>query len=127
MSSIRLLAMTLAATGLLLAPTAQAQDKSPGSPAPMGPETANAPPAIPESKLDATAAAIKEVSVLKDTFEEKLGQAPVEERQRIVGEANEAMAKAVTDKGLSVEEYLRILKVAQDDQAIRDKLIERIK
>jgi Domain of unknown function (DUF4168) len=37
------------------------------------------------------------------------------------------MEKAVTDQGLSVEEYTTILKVAQNDPVVRGKLVQRMK
>jgi hypothetical protein len=44
-----------------------------------------------------------------------------------VGEANGAMKKAITDQGLSIEEYSTILKVAQNGPAVHDKLVQRMK
>jgi hypothetical protein len=37
------------------------------------------------------------------------------------------MEKAVTDQGLSIDEYTTILAVAQKDPIVRDKLIQRLK
>jgi len=37
------------------------------------------------------------------------------------------MAKAVTDQGLSVEEYTAILQVAQNNPTVQDKIIQRLK
>jgi hypothetical protein len=42
-------------------------------------------------------------------------------------EATQAISKAVTDNGLSVEEYTAILKVAQNNPAVRDKILQRLK
>ena len=82
---------------------------------------------IPDKKLDAAAAAVKSVSAVKDTFDQKVAQAPAGEKERLAGEAEHAMTKAVTDQGLSVEEYVTIMKVAQNDPSVRDKLIKRLK
>jgi hypothetical protein len=35
--------------------------------------------------------------------------------------------KAVTDQGLSVDEYSTILQVAQNDPQVRDKLLQRLR
>jgi hypothetical protein len=56
-----------------------------------------------------------------------LAQAPVAEKKRIEDEVGDAMEKAVTDQGLSVEEYTTILDVAQKDPVVRDKLLQRMK
>ena len=38
-----------------------------------------------------------------------------------------AMSKAVTEEGLSVEEYDSILEVAQNDPGVREKIRQRIR
>lgn len=43
-----------------------------------------------------------------------------------MSEANEAITKAVTDQGLSVEEYGRIIQVAVNDPDLRRKILERL-
>jgi Domain of unknown function (DUF4168) len=116
-------AMTLVAAGLLFA-HAQGQPSSP--PAKTAPDAAS-PANIPDKKLDAVAAAAKRVVSVSDTYKDKLAKAPEAEKEKIVGEANQAITKAVTDQGLSVEEYVSIMKVAQDDPAVRDRLVQRLK
>jgi hypothetical protein len=120
-------AMTLTAAGLLFAPVAHAQQQSPAAPSPTAPGPTTAPANISDNKLDAAAAAVKKVTALRDTYEQKLAQAPAAEKQRLAGEASDAMEKAVTDQGLSVEEYTTILKVAQNDPVVRGKLVQRMK
>ena len=120
-------AMTLTAAGLLLGPAATAQQQSPAAPSPTAPAPTTAPANISDSKLDAAAAAVKKVTALRDTYEQKLAQAPAAEKQRLAGEATDAMEKAVTEQGLSVEEYTAILKVAQNDPVVRGKLVQRMK
>ena len=44
-----------------------------------------------------------------------------------MAEANDALEKAVTDQGLSVEEYSSILEVAKNDPEVRGKIIQRIR
>ena len=39
----------------------------------------------------------------------------------------DAMAKAVKEQGLSVEEYTSIIEVAQNDPVVRNKLLQRMK
>ena len=75
------------------------------------PSPATTPTNIPDKKLDAAAAAVKKVTVIKNKYDQQLAEAPVAEKERLQGEAGDAMAKAVTDQGLSIEEYTTILKV----------------
>jgi hypothetical protein len=120
-------ALTLTTAGLLVAPAAQAQQQSPAGPSVTTPSPTTTPTIIPDKKLDAAAAAVKKVTVIKNNYDQQLAQAPVAEKKRLQGEAGDAMAKAVTDQGLSIEEYTTILTAAQKDPAVRDKLLQRMK
>jgi hypothetical protein len=119
-------ATTFVAAGLLFMPAAQAQQQSPSGPSVTTPSPTTTPTEIPDKKLDAAAAALKKVSAIKDNYVQKLAEAPVAEKERLEGEAGDAMAKAVTDQGLSIEEYTAILKVAQKDPVVRGKLLQRM-
>ncbi|MCA0246490.1 MAG: DUF4168 domain-containing protein [Proteobacteria bacterium] len=128
-STMGVCATALAAAGLFLLPAVNAQQQSP----PVSPPTKGVPQSvpstptnIPDNKLDA-AAAVKNVSAVKDSYKQKIAQAPAADRERIAVEADQALVKAVTDKGLSVEEYTAILEVAQTDPVVKDKLVERLK
>jgi hypothetical protein len=118
---------TLAVAGLFLLPAANAQQSPSPSTSPPTKSAPAAPASIPDSKLDAAAAAVKSVSAVKDNYKQKIAQAPAADRERIAGEADTALIKAVTDKGLSVEEYTTILEVAQTDPVVKDKLVQRLK
>lgn len=126
-STIGLCATTLAALGLFLMPAANAQQQTPPPSTKSVPGPAKPAVSIPDSKLDATAEAVKSVSVVKDSYKQKIAQAPAADRERIASEADQALVKAVTDKGLSVEEYTTILEVAQTDPVVKDKLVQRLK
>jgi hypothetical protein len=83
-------------------------------------------PNISDQKLNAAAAAMEHVSSLQQSYQQQIAAAPASEKERITGDANNALMKAVTDQGLSVEEYGSILKVAQNDPAVREKLLQRV-
>ena len=120
-------AMTLAAAGFLFMPAANAQQQSPSGPSATAPSPTTTPADVSDKKLDAAAAAVKKVSDINNTLEQKLAEAPVAEKERLEGEAGDAMEKAVTDQGLSIDEYTTILAVAQKDPIVRGKLIQRLK
>lgn len=126
-SIIGFCATTVAAVGLFLMSAANAQQQSPSPSTKSVPGQAKPATNIPDSKLDAAAEAVKSVSVVKETYKQKIAQAPAADRERIAGEADQALVKAVTDKGLSVEEYTTILEVAQTDPVVNDKLVQRLK
>jgi hypothetical protein len=115
-------AIALLAAGSFVAPATQAQQKPSDTP------SASAPTSIPDHKLDAVAAAAKRVVAIGDSYEQKLAKAAGDnEKEKVVDEANKAVTKAVNDQGLSVDEYVSIMKVAQDDPAVRDRLVQRLK
>jgi hypothetical protein len=114
-------AVLIIGTGLLplAAANAQVQPPSPG--------LSEQPPNISDQKLDAAAAAIEQVASLKQDYQQRIAAAAPADRERIASEAMDALAKAVTDQGLSVEEYDSILEVAQNDPDVREKIRQRIR
>jgi hypothetical protein len=120
-------------TGAMLAvavPAANAQEQK-QTPAPSPSEPKQVPDqkqAIPDQKLDAAAAALGQISNVKENYQQQIEKsAEPAEKQRLVDEANKAMVKAVTDQGLSVEEYTAILVMAQSDSGVRQKILDRLR
>jgi Domain of unknown function (DUF4168) len=114
-------AVLIIGTGLLplAAANAQVQPPSPG----LSEQTPN----ISDQKLDAAAAAIEQVASLKQDYQQRIAAAAPADRERIASEAMDALAKAVADQGLSVEESDSILEVAQNDPDVREKIRQRIR
>ena len=104
-----------------LAQSPQTNTPQPQSPAPAYPATS-----IPDQKLDAAAAAMQRVASLKRDYLQQLEAASPDDQPRIAVEAGNALEKAVTDEGLSVEEYTTILEMAQANPQVRQKIIERM-
>jgi len=122
----QLLILPLAATVLTVAwlfsvPVANAQTQSP-SPSP----SEQTPKDIPDQKLDAAATALEQVASVKEDYRRRIKAADPSDRNRIAEEAHNALVKAVTDRGLSVEEYTSILQLAENDPGVREKLLQRI-
>ena len=113
-----LAAALLGAGVFLAAPTVMAQSQQPAPAAPSA--------AIPDQKLDAAAAAMKQVTDLQRDYRQKIDAAAPADKQRLASEGNAALKKAVTDHGLSVDEYNKILTVAQNDPTVRAKLMQRL-
>ena len=124
--SMRLSTRTLAVAVLtaawaLSAPAANAQVQSP-SPGPSD-LTSN----VPDQKLHAAAAALEQVVTVKNNYEQQIEAAAPPNKQRIADEANNALVKAVTDQGLSVEEFNSIMVIAHNDPGVREKILQRIR
>jgi hypothetical protein len=96
------------------------------SPRTQSPQTPLPSASISDEKLSAAAAAIGQVSTIRQSYEGKIAAAPQSDKQRLADEANHALEKAVTDQGLSVDEYNSIIRTAQNDPAVRQKLTQRI-
>jgi hypothetical protein len=93
---------------------------------PSGPSTSA--PDLSDQKLSAVAAALEHVVGLQNDYRQRIAEAEAPaEKQRLLAEANNAAAKAVTEHGLSVEEYSSILNVARDNDEIRAKILQRIR
>lgn len=107
------------AAWLLLVPGAHAQNQA------VSPKQ-SASPNISDQKLDAAAAAINHVTSVRQDYQQKIATAAPSDKDRLAGDASNAMKKAVTDQGLSVEEYSSILRVAQNDPGVRDRLLQRL-
>ena len=125
-------AMALTAGALLLVPAAEAQMNSPQArPQAQSPQTQSLPtpsPSAPisDEKLSAAAAAIGQVATIQRSYESRIASAPSSDKQRLTKEVNDALEKAVTDQGLSVDEYNGIIRTAQNDPTVREKLTQLI-
>ena len=75
-------ATALAAAGFFLLPAVNAQQQSPSA-SPPTKGVPSTPTNIPDNKLDAAAAAVKNVSAVKDSYKQKIAQAPAADRERI--------------------------------------------
>lgn len=119
--SMRTLAATLVgAAWLCAAPAVIAQTEAPKA-APTKPAQA-----IPDDKLDKAAAATVQVASLSRDYREQLAAAPPAEKQRIVDEANAKIEQAITDQGLSLQEYSSIMEEARSDPEVHRKILERL-
>jgi hypothetical protein len=117
------LIMTPAANAQMTTPQARPEQQSPQAQAPSG---AVAVAYRSDEKLNAAAAAIGRVTSIRQSYEPKIAAAPPADKQRVTEEANDAMKKAVTDQGLTVDEYNSIIRTAQNDPSVRQKLSQRI-
>ena len=132
-------AILLIGADLLCAPAANAQVQSPSpglsdqSPdisdqkLDAVPGLSDQSPNISDQKLDAVATAMERVASLKQDYRQRMAAAAPSDKERIAIEAINALAKAVTDRGLSLKEYDSILEVAQNDPGVRGKIRQRIR
>jgi hypothetical protein len=106
------LARLIAGTALLAAwhlstVPATAQTQAPNGNALTAPGLSQSAPSITDQKLDKAAAALERIASLQQDFRKQV-------------------SKAVTDQGLSIDEYAQIMDVAQNDPQVRQKIMSRI-
>jgi Domain of unknown function (DUF4168) len=92
----------------------------------LGPSTTPA-PNLSDQKLSAVAAALERIASLQKDYRQRIAEAEPADKDRIVAQAHGEFTKAVTDQGLSLEEYGAILDMARDNPEIRGNLLERIR
>ena len=126
--SVSALFLMPAANAQMNPPQARPQAQSPQAQPPQAQPPQTQPPSAPisDDKLNAAAAAIGQVATIRQGYESKIAAAPASDKQRLTKEANDAMEKAVTNQGLSVDEFNSIIRTAQNDPAIGQKLSQRI-
>jgi hypothetical protein len=102
---------------------ALAQSPSPAK----SPPPATAPAAsLSDQKLDQVAAAIKGVQKVHTTYIAKYQAASDTDKEKIATEATDASKKAVTDQGLSIDEYNSVIDLAQNNPDVRAKIAARL-
>jgi hypothetical protein len=70
---------------------------------------------------------LTQVATVKNEYQQRIETAPASDQDRLAEEGNNALLKAVTDQGLSVEEYNSILVMAQNDPTVREKIFQRLR
>lgn len=96
-------------------------------------QTTQAPPAAPQvieptpKQLDQYADVAKKVALVAANYQPKLEEAQDDAaRQNLMHEADDKMVSAVESGGLSVDEYNGISMAIQQDQALQEKVKQRI-
>jgi hypothetical protein len=119
-AAVTLCSVWMSASG----PPAAAQSPSPAT----TPPPAAAPSAdISDQKIDQVAAAISGVQKVHSDYAAKYEAASEADKEKIVAQATEASKKAVTDQGLSVDEYNSMIDLARNNPDVRAKIAARLK
>jgi hypothetical protein len=105
-----------------IVPVAAQQPPQPESNATSG-TTPNA--TVPDETVARTGAALKLVTEIKKVYMPKVEAAPTpDERARLSNQATDAARKAISDQGLTIDQYNNVMELAQADAAMRERLIK---
>ena len=115
-------AVLAAAFGLTAAPLG-AQQASPGT-APTAEQGTNAVGAqVPEATVQRAGAAIRDLSGIQARYTQRMQSAQPAEHEAIAAEASGAAEAALAARGLTPDEYNSVIRLAQADQSLRERLI----
>ncbi|PPQ34843.1 DUF4168 domain-containing protein [Rhodopila globiformis] len=108
------------ALGLVPAVTLAAQN-APTPPAPPAPAAAS----IPEATIGKAGAALRDVANLQEKYQPKMDQAgSQQEKQGLAEQANAEAVQAIQSHGLSVKEYSNVVRSAQSNPQLRQRLLD---
>ena len=100
-----------------------AQQPSPSEPDTMSGTTPNA--RVPDETVARTGAALRRVAEIHNVYAPKVEAAPTpDERTRLSSQATDAARKAISDQGLTVEQYNEVVVAAQDNTELEERLLE---
>jgi hypothetical protein len=108
--------VTLAAAGALaLAPAlAFAQTPQPQS----------GPAAIPDQTIGKAGAALHDVAKLQQKYQGEMESASPEQKKGLSEQANAEAVQAIQSHGLSVQEYSTVVRTAQNNPQLKQRLLE---
>jgi hypothetical protein len=118
-------ALALATALGLAATSAEAQPQAPGTGAPApGQGAGSAAAGVPDATVQRTGAVLRDLSEIQTRFTQRMQNAQPAEHPAIEQEANGAAQAALASRGLTVDEYNGVIRLAQADQGLRERLVK---
>jgi hypothetical protein len=109
------------AVALCLAPVlVQAASDTPSPQSPPAPAAS-----IPDATVGKAGAALRDVANLQEKYQPKMEQAgSQQEKQQLAEHANAEAVQAIQSHGLSVQEYSNVVRSAQSNPQLRQRLLD---
>jgi hypothetical protein len=79
---------------------------------------------IPDSTITKAGSALHDVSKVQQDYETRMQSATPEQKQGLSDQANADAMQAITARGLSVDQYVDVLKLAQSDPSVKKRLLD---
>jgi hypothetical protein len=116
-------AIAVALLGAVAIVPVSAQQPTSSEGSAMSGKTLNA--SVPDETVARTGAALKQVAEIKNVYAPKVEAAPTpDERTRLSNQEIDAAKKAIGEQGLTIDQYNDVMKLAQADPALRERLLK---
>src|SRR5258706_5547877 len=85
-------------------------------------------PAVPDTVVAKTGAALRDVTEIRETYAPRVAAASNDgEKQGLLQQATDKSVKAITDRGLSLDQYNQVIRAAQADPQLEQRLVTAAK
>jgi hypothetical protein len=111
--------VTLAATAALALSPALGMAQTPGTQA--------SPPAIPDQTIGKAGAALHDVAKLQEKYQGQMDSASPEQKKGLSEQANAEAVEAIQSHGISVQEYTSVMRTAQNNPQVKQRLLDAAK
>jgi Domain of unknown function (DUF4168) len=100
-------------------PSAGAPSAPPGAPSGMVPGAS-----ISDATVGKVGMALQQVAQIKQTYSQRLESAKTPAQQQDISkQANDAAVTAITQQGLTIDQYRQVIQVAQNDPTLKQRLL----
>jgi hypothetical protein len=88
------------------------------------PANAAGAPAIPDVTIGKAGAALHDVAKLQEKYQGKIDSASPEQKKGLGEQANAEAVQAIQSHGISVQEYSQVVRTAQNNPQVKQRLLE---
>jgi hypothetical protein len=81
-------------------------------------------PAIPDGTIGKAGAALHDVAKLQEKYQGKIESASPEQKKGLSEQANAEAVQAIQSHGISVQEYSAVVRTAQNNPQIKQRLLD---
>jgi hypothetical protein len=81
--------------------------------------------AIPNATVTKAGAALRDVMKVQEAYQGRIESAPSDDQKKgLATQANAEALQAINSKGLSVEDYTKVIRLARTDPQLKQKLLD---
>jgi hypothetical protein len=108
----------------VLAVPVVAQQGRTDTPAPSAPAATSQSGQMSDAMVQKVGAALRHVATIRQTYQQRAQSANTQQQvQDLNDQARKEMVKAISDQGLSVQQYQQAIQMAQADPALKQRVI----